>query len=420
MSTVWPSSNKNTPTSFKDLPAETTTEIFARLPVKDLIKSTSVNKTWYSLINNPSFISSQITRSLSNCHDNALLIIPPITSHQNYCSLISADTSSLIEKFDIPFETRSRSLKLITEVHGMLLLTDLHMHYASRDLYLWNPYVKRHRVLVSSCFRKVLDNREKTYYVVGMGYDKTTDDYKVVRVVYVQDGFGRQFGDVEPKVEVYSFRKNTWRKLKDVGVPRLAIEDGAYVNGIYYWLELKQPCTPEARTCYGNKLMMLCFDFDKEVFGDFKVPNDVFDSLGRLTPFRLMDFQGSLALCVLEVQRCNKEKSRYPYGIWLLRKENNSVSWSLCNKVVLKKGGPPLNVTKNGTLVIESFGPERFDVSSIVSCNLKTMILVDHGFGKHGGPEVSQFVMAPATVDTSFPESLIMYEGGKYLSKFSK
>ena len=87
-----------------------------------------------------------------------LLIIPPSTSLQKDCSLFSAETSStLIEKFDIPFETKTRTLKLIAQVHGMLLVTDLHTDYASRELYLWNPYVKRHRVLVSSCYKKHLD-----------------------------------------------------------------------------------------------------------------------------------------------------------------------------------------------------------------------------------------------------------------------
>lgn len=64
----------------------------------------------------------------------------------------------------------------------MLLLTDLHIDYAARELYLWNPYVKKHRVLVSSCFTKLLDDRKKSYYIVGKGFDKNTNDYKVFRM----------------------------------------------------------------------------------------------------------------------------------------------------------------------------------------------------------------------------------------------
>ncbi|KAL8156826.1 F-box protein CPR1-like [Apium graveolens] len=407
-------------TSLDDLPQETTAEILSRLPVKDLIRSTSVNKTWYSLINNPSFISSQITRSISNCRDNTVLIIPPFISQQNYCSLISADTSSVIEKFDIPFVTKSRSLKLIVEVHGLLLLTDLHIDYATRELYLWNPYVKKHRVLVSSCFTKLLDNRNKSYYIVGMGFDKISNDYKVVRIVYIGDDKGKQFGEVAPKVEVYSFRKSTWRKIKDPRVPRLANEEGAFVNGKYYWVEMKQPGTPEFNNMKSRELKIISFDFNTELFGEFKVPSAVPRLLGVIAPFKLMEYQGSLVLCTIDPDRCIADPPKYPYRAWMMSQENGVVSWTQCFYVELKEYGPPLNITKTGTLVTEAYRSEFGDVTSICSCNYRSKVIKDHGFGKHGGPEVSRHLLAPSTADTSFPESLIMYEGGKSLLKYGK
>ncbi|KAF1002611.1 hypothetical protein AG4045_010847, partial [Apium graveolens] len=199
-------------TSFNDFPKETTAEILLRLPVKDLIRSTSVSKTWYSLITDPSFISDQIRKAVSCCNHNSLLIIPTNTSHQNYCSLISTDTSSLFEKFDIPFQTNTRTLKLVTETH---------------------------RVLVSSCFKKPLDALFTTYCVAGM--------------------------------------------------------------------EL----------------------------------------------------------------------------------------------------GTPLDITKNEALILEAIRSRDLDVTSIISCDLKTMIHKDHGFGKSMDPDVSIFDLDPSTVDNSFPESLI-------------
>ncbi|KAL8156807.1 hypothetical protein AgCh_001787 [Apium graveolens] len=405
-------------TSFNDLPRETTSEIFARLPVKDLIKSTSVNKAWYSLINNPSFISSQIRRCISNCHDNSLLIIPPITSIQNYCSLISTDTSSLIEKFDIPFETRSRSLKMITEVHGMLLLTDLHTEYASKQLYLWNPYVRRHRLLASSCFRKLLDDRNRTFRVVGMGFDKPTNDYKIVRIVYVRDDKDKLFADLAPKVEIFSLRKNTWRKLKDPGVPRLVYDHGVYFNGSYYWLELNQLGTERANGCYGTEMRIMSFDFHTELFGLLKVPDDVPCNLGRC-PHKLMQVEDSLALCVIDAPHRDKGNTRFPFSIWLMRQENGVVSWTLRFRPLLKYFGSPLGITKNGTLIIESFRTNEHDETCIISCNIKSMIYKVHEFGIARNP-ISQSFFDVSTVDALFPESLIMYEGGKSLLKFSK
>ncbi|XP_063938148.1 F-box protein At4g22390-like [Daucus carota subsp. sativus] len=414
------SNNGVSTTTFHDLPEETTAEIFSRLSIKDLIKSSSVNKAWYSLINNPSFISSQIRKAVNFCDDNAVLIIPPFISHQNYCSLISADTSRVIEKFDIPFVTKSGSLKLIAQVDGMLLLTDLHIDYASRELYLWNSFVRRHRVLVSSCFKRLLDDRDKSYYVVGMGYDKGTDDYKVIRIVYVQDGKGKQFGEVAPKVEVYSLRKNTWKKMGDSRVPRLVNEMGAYIDGRYYWVEMKQPGTEEFNKLKGNELKIMSYDFETQLFGEFNVPNRVPRLFGVIAPFKLMGFEGSLALCSLDPDCYNLVPPKYPFPIWLRRQRKGVGSWVLLATAVLKQYGHPLNITKTGTLIVESFQSQRPDETHIVSINFKSRISKDHGYGKHGGPDVSREVLAPSTVDTSFPQSLIMYEGGKSLLKYAK
>ena len=406
------SSKKMSATSFDDLPPETIIQILLRLPVKDLVRSTSVNKTWYSLINDPSFISSQISRSICHSHDNALLIIPPSTSLQKDCSLFSADTSStLIEKFDIPFETKTRTLKLIAQVHGMLLVTDLHTDYASRELYLWNPYVKRHRVLVSSCYRKHLDNLETTCTLVGMGFEKVMNDYKIVRIIYVEDDQGELLGDVAPKVEIFSLRENVWRKIKNPGVPRLDIEDGVYVDGCYYWLEKNYAIVEDTSTFHGNNPRIVSFDFHSELFGEFNLPDDLSQILARNPINKLMRFEDSLALCVLDEQ-LNKGDSGSTYCIWLMRQEDGVITWTLRFRYVLRECGYPLAITKNGTLVIEPFSSENLGVASIVFCN-QSMIHKDHGFGKGNGPEVSKSVFNLSSVDTFFPESLIMYEAGK-------
>ncbi|XP_063941409.1 F-box/kelch-repeat protein At3g23880-like [Daucus carota subsp. sativus] len=406
-------------TSFHDLPPQTIIEILLRLPVKDLVRSTSVNKTWYSLINHPSFISSQISRSICHSHDNALLIIPPSTSLQKDCSLFSAETSStLIEKFDIPFETKTRTLKLIAQVHGMLLITDLQTDYASRELYLWNPYVRQHRVLVSSCYKKHLDNLETTC-ALGMGFDKVMNDYKIVRIIYVEDDRGELLGDVAPKVEIFSLTENVWRKIKNPGVPRLDIEDGVFVDGCYYWFERNYAIVDDTSTCHGHKLRIMSFDFHSELFGEFNLPDDLSQILARNPINKLMRFEDSLALCVLD-EPLNKGDSGLPYCIWLMRQENGVVTWTLRFRYVLEECGYPLAITKNGTLVIELFCSKNPGLATIVFCN-QSMIHQDHGFGECVGPvEISTSVFNLSTVDTSFRESLILYEGGKSLLKYAK
>lgn len=102
-----------------------------------------------------------------------------------------------------------------------------------------------------------------------------------------------------------------------------------------------------------------------------------------------------------------------------MSQENCQVSWRLHLNVVLREYGPHLNITKSGTLIVEVYRSEHADVTSIYSFNHRSRLRKDLGFGKHGGPEVSPTAFAPSTVGTSFPESLIMYEGGKSLLKYA-
>ncbi|XP_074360532.1 F-box/kelch-repeat protein At3g06240-like isoform X2 [Apium graveolens] len=274
----------------------------------------------------------------------------------------------------------------------------------------------RHRLLASSCFRKLLDDRNRSMGIVGMGFDKLTNDYKIVRIVFVKDDKKKLFGEVAPKVEIYSLRKNTWTKLKDPGVQRLVYDHGIYFNGCYYWLELNQPGTERANGCYGTKMRIMSFDFHTELFGLLKVPNDVPCNLGRC-PHKLMEVEDSLALCVIDAPHRDKGDTRFPFCIWLMRQENGVVTWTLRFRPLLQYFGSPLGITKNGTLIIESYRTNKLDETCIVSCNLKSMIHKVHGFGIIRNPRTFLDI---STLDASFPESLIMYEGGKLLLKCAK
>lgn len=69
--------------------------------------------------------------------------------------------------------SRSSTLKLVVLLHGLLLLPDLRGNYCCRDLYLWNPCVRRCRLVDfgSSCFKDVIDKFEMCYCVVGLGFN---------------------------------------------------------------------------------------------------------------------------------------------------------------------------------------------------------------------------------------------------------
>lgn len=414
--------NSQSTTSFSDLPPDFVVEIFSRLPAKTLIRSSLVSKTWYSLIVNPNFISAQIRHYVSSSDNNAVLIIPPYIPEQRHAYLISAQTGSVIEKFEVPFNTVTGSLKVLGSINGLLLLTDLHGQHDCRDLYLWNPSVRMHRVVVSSCFKKLVNNREDSYYNVGLGFCKSSSDYKVVRIVYKVDSKMRRFGDVAPQVEIYSLRRRTWTRMKDPKVPRLVSANGTCVNGSYYWLAEAKPGTQDVdkTKCALDELWVLSFDFDTEMFGELKLSDEICKCASKIGQCQLMVFEGSLCVCVFGREQSNGVTS-YPYYIWAMRQENGGIFWDLRFKVGLEQSGWPMNITKSGMLVIESCPLQRLDMTSIFSRDLKSNRYKNLGFGKCGGIEDDvMYLVAPATVDTSFVESFVMYEGGKSVVKYAK
>lgn len=379
--------------SFDVLADENTIDIFSRLPVKTLVLSTSVSKTWYSLINNPDFVSSQISRSISSCNKDAIFVVPADISNQKYCSLISSDTGFVFDNYEIPFDTKSGTLKLVGSINGLLCLTDQDIQYHYRDLYLWNPSVRKYRSLDSSC---LLFNWDESYYVVGMGFNKLTNDYRVVRVVYCADDEAK----LPPKAEIFSLSLNKWREIPNPIVPRCATETGTTINGKVYWIDTK------ILDADFKEVWILSFDFDNEVFDQVKLPDQVCFCLGETAFVHLMEFEGSVSVCVFKVDGSNGMVSE-PCCIWMMREEEGTISWTERYRVVLKELGWPLNFTKSGTLLMVSL-PQQGPSNSILSYNLETMQCKNLGFDY---PLESELYLY-ATIDTSFVESLIMHTGG--------
>jgi hypothetical protein len=59
--------------NWDSLPVEIVTQILIRLPIKSIIISTSVCKTWKSLIQNPTFIPTHLHHSINNNNHHHLL-----------------------------------------------------------------------------------------------------------------------------------------------------------------------------------------------------------------------------------------------------------------------------------------------------------------------------------------------------------
>lgn len=396
-------------TSFDDLPVEAATEIFTRLPVKTLIRSTSVCKKWYSDITNPSFISAHIRHSLSCCDQTAVFVIPlKCNKSNNSCSLVSAHTGHVLKNYKIPFTTRNGTIKLVASLNGVICFSEFPVDEFGKPvvedlqhLYLWNPSVGKYRALFSSCFKNLGNFSVGKYssYAVGLGVHEATCDFRVVRVVCRKDDVGCLSREVAPKVEVYSVKTNRWRRIRNPGVPRVAYHCGMTVgNSITYWLDRNGPKS------FIEEEYLVYFDFNREVFGQIKLPDDVCKGLGKTADFTLMNFEGKLAVCVYaEIKESNGMKLT-PCCIWLMSHEDGKVSWTPRFKVVLREHAWPFCLSRSGALLmLLSSGLVR----GVVSCDLNSQDL------RLSKPLVTEI----CTLDALFVESLLMLKGRDELLK---
>ncbi|XWS13371.1 hypothetical protein CRYUN_Cryun36dG0031900 [Craigia yunnanensis] len=204
--------------TLSQLPHDIIVNILSRLPVKSLIRSRCVCKPWRSLISDPQFAKMQLVPSQKNSHVNlhrALLSTSPLVSIDYKAYSGDEDDSKVISGLEYPTAMKKDSdydVDLVGSCDGLvcLLLDD-------EEFILWNPSTKESKALLELSY--VLDGT----FSYGLGYDFSTDDYKLVKVCCpdnVSEG---------TKVQVLSLKTNIWRGTSD-------LPTGIEVNGIGIFL----------------------------------------------------------------------------------------------------------------------------------------------------------------------------------------
>ncbi|XP_042508938.1 F-box protein CPR1-like isoform X2 [Macadamia integrifolia] len=188
----------------KNLPEVLIADILSRLPVKSLLKFRCVCKTWCALIADPAFVKEHLNRSLAS-NSNLSLIF-------RRCALFSVDLDTCEQRAAVELDHPLKSPHLATEVlgscNGLLCISN-----SDEDILLWNPSIRRHHKLPITPIEFPVRFDSPRLIVYGLGYDPTTDDYKLVRVVQF---YGDSEYSCDSEVKVYSLRTNSWRRIRDM------------------------------------------------------------------------------------------------------------------------------------------------------------------------------------------------------------
>lgn len=191
----------------RNLPQEIITDILSRLPVKSLFHFKCVSPSWKSLISDPYFANTHLGRTkTANYSEQKIVTI-------SYCgnlNLVDYNDGNLTTKLEFPTVEQhdaEKWVKVLSSCDGLLLVSR-----SDKSVFLLNPSTRECKKLpICPFFQKSIN--EFTSNPCGIGYDSSTDDYKVV--IFSYRSYDYSVGSYITNVDVYSLKTNAWRRIED-------------------------------------------------------------------------------------------------------------------------------------------------------------------------------------------------------------
>ncbi|XP_062016550.1 F-box protein CPR1-like [Rosa rugosa] len=269
----------------KSFPEEIIPSILIRLPIKSLIRFTSVCKSWRSTIKDPSFIRTHLAHTLNFNDQNAthLLLLHTVFSQgvsyplgvrhivgfkqDPYSLHYDNNDVSQCCKVEFPIGLKEEMInpcfRVVGTCDGLVLLADDLGLYAY-NFVMWNPCVRKYVILPEPSVRFSTHGGYEAS--LGLGYDVIGNDYKVVRLTTLLEQQG-MFDTCPTLAQVYSLAKGSWGRLRSDLPPCGMLPDlgQAFVNGALHWLAIRWE---------GDDVIffVLAFDVGSESFREIMLP----------------------------------------------------------------------------------------------------------------------------------------------------
>ena len=203
---------KNSPFMMSQcLPDDVVNDILTGLPVKSIIRFRSVSKSWNSKFISPVFITMHLNRakSLSNKKNhNGYLLYMPAQKYTYYLSredlftvVCNSDrTLTHMSTYQFPFSDKF----MVGFCNGMFCYANDDEEY-SEILYLWNPSIRKNKMLVGTPLTDPLDS-----VTFGLAYHSQNNDYKILRFMFTPFHSEKV---VPTEAEVYTLSTDSWRTV---------------------------------------------------------------------------------------------------------------------------------------------------------------------------------------------------------------
>lgn len=360
--------------------------ILHRLPVKALLRCTAVCKSWYSLITSPEFISSHLKFTASRQKIAPLLLLRRcIKGSERYDLYSDNESLSRFASFDFPFRSINSFFTVVGSCNGLLCLSD-DRNFHMNTIVLWNPCIKKSVLLPKP--NMIYSSYGSFIQCLGFGFDHFGNDYKVVRITYVDLA-------TQPQIEVYKLSSGVWQDVSDLALEYFVCNRShqVYVNGAAHWIA----------GCMEFYDLIVLFDMSREIFRTMMLPVRL-ESNDPLRNHDLAVYGDSLALILWNVSGADPR-----FCVWVMKEYGVEESWTknLCFDLGSIGIGfiRPLWIRKKGEVVVVWQG------GHLVSYD-------------HGGGEVKDLGIRGSRSDTyqhslhvdRYLSSLVLLERGPYFS----
>ncbi|KAK4269948.1 hypothetical protein QN277_023040 [Acacia crassicarpa] len=350
------------------LPPEIVSEILYRLPVKSLVKFTSVCKAWNSLITDQTFIYDHLNRTIQASNGNNFLFFHVyfhefrgrrrhLRMHNEYFySMYSVNKQTnhpFLER--LPFShlfQDNRWPLFVSTCNGLVCLADcfspLHFFLPLdyETMLIWNPLLRKYLVLPKPI--KTFKEHERFEYSLyfGFGFDSRNNDYKVIRFM------NHRSTQDTPHVEVYSLVSCSWRSIT-VRVPHFHLGKynglrASFVKGAVHWVVSRRRIDGLEDT------FILSFDVTEETFQELTLPRQLGES--EWIHSILIDVEGGHLLVIVNRRYRNQQ---LVYNVWVMKEYGIAESWTeLFEFDHSHYGGISkiLALTRSGKVVMELVG----------------------------------------------------------------
>ena len=289
-------------------------DMFSRLPIKTILQFKSVCKSWSDIIKDLVFITKHV--NLSNRSNSGYLAVTRcVGTFGGKCliSLFSYETFREVFNVTIPSkkEHGRASFRIVGSCNGILCLN---ISKIGDTNFLFNPVTSEFKEPPKPDYPvyKLSEVEILLHIGLGFGYDRETNDYKLVRVCYSK----KMKESFYSGVDVYSLRTNSWRR-NDTLVHGSIVENSfskGDLNGALHWKGAIRK-----KEIIHN--IIISFNIRDKVCGYIKLPNELKFDKNYWYPF----VRNGL-LCIVVISSRQKYEPRF--DIWVMNEYGAKETWT--------------------------------------------------------------------------------------------